>query len=186
MTDSNLMEVITGAEAPEYLKRPYVQNKEEDTAITMEKDEEDVAVMMAGKIQSTITKPQQGKEPEKIRNDHKRLEKGSKDFESETESEKINTISSHVPILSQGYQTVQVWFGRKKRSPRGKKEEQKELIKAKQIQETPIENLQDNSIEDIENIEDIEDIEDIEESEAMECVETQELPKIEPEEPSNG
>jgi hypothetical protein len=42
------MEVITRAEAPEYLMGPYVQNKEEDTAITMAKDEEDVALTIAG------------------------------------------------------------------------------------------------------------------------------------------
>ncbi len=120
------MEVITGAEAPEYLKGPYIQNRKEDIAITMTKDEKnaDIPIVrdnISHKIQSTTTKPHRGKEPEKIRNDHKCLEKVSENFESETEFKKINTSSSHTPILPQNYQTVQVWFGKRKRSPRGKK-----------------------------------------------------------------
>jgi hypothetical protein len=38
------MEVITGAEAPEYLKVLYIQSKKEDTSITLTKDEKDAAI----------------------------------------------------------------------------------------------------------------------------------------------
>ena len=51
------MEVITGAEAPEYLMGPYVQNKEEDTTITMAKDEEDVALTIVGNCYNPIFTP---------------------------------------------------------------------------------------------------------------------------------
>ena len=72
--------------------------------ITMAKDEKDAVISIvknsiSHKIQSMITKPHRGEEPEKIQNDHKCLEKGNEDIESEAESEKINTSSSHVPIL---------------------------------------------------------------------------------------
>ena len=74
-------------------------------------------------------------------------------------------------------QVVQVWFGRKKRSPRGRKEAKDNLIKAKQSQETSIKSVQDNSTEDTEDIENIknighiEDIEDIEDIKNMEDIE---------------
>jgi hypothetical protein len=112
-----------------------------------------------------------------------------------------------VPILPQNYQTVQVWFERKKRSPRGRKEAQDNSIEAEQSQETSMGNIQvdlTEDIEDIKNIEGIEDLEDIEgvenfegiediddikiegtddieeieESEAMECTETDEVLEI--------
>ena len=72
---------------------------------------------------------------------------------------------------------MQVWFGRKKRSPRGRKEAKDNLIKAKQSQETSIKSVQDNSTEDTEDIENIknighiEDIEDIEDIKNMEDIE---------------
>ena len=204
------MEVITGAKAPEYLKGPYIQK--EDTTNTLAKDTA-IPIMKNGighRMQSTITKPYQGKEPEKTRNDHKRLEKGGENTESETESEKVKT--SYVPILPQNYQIVQVWFGRKKRSPRGRKEVQDNSIKVEQSQETPMENMQVGLTEDVEDIEDIEnikgiedievvenfegiedidgievevtkDIEEIKESEAMECTKTDEVHKIKAEKP---
>ena len=91
-TDSDSMEVITMAK------------DEKDTSKTMAKDEKDAVIpivknSITHKIQSMITKPHRGEEPEKIQNDHKCLEKGNEDIESEAESEKINTSSSHVPIL---------------------------------------------------------------------------------------
>jgi hypothetical protein len=159
------MEVITGAKAPEYLKGPYIQK--EDTTNTLAKDTA-IPIMKNGighRMQSTITKPYQGKEPEKTRNDHKRLEKGSEN----TESEKVKT--SYVPILPQNYQTVQVWFGRKKRSPRGRKEAQDNSIKVEQSQETPMENMQVGLTEDVEGIEDIENIKGIEDLEGIEDIE---------------
>jgi hypothetical protein len=106
------MDVITGVEALEYLKGPYIQKK--DTTNTLARDIA-IPIMKNGighKMQSTITKPHQDKEPKKTQNDHKRLEKGSENTKSETESEKVKT--SCVPILPQNYEIVQVWFGRKK------------------------------------------------------------------------
>ena len=174
-TDSDSMEVITGVEAPEYLKEPYIRGRKEDIAITLAKDEKDVAIPIvrndiSHKMQTTITKPHRGKEPKKIQNDHKRLEKESENIESEAESKKVNTSSSHVPILPLNYQTVQVWFGKKKQSLRGKKEAQDNSIEEEQIQETPTENLQDDLIEDIEDIEDIENIEGVEDFEGIEDI----------------
>uniref|UniRef100_A0A2N9FYZ2 Uncharacterized protein n=1 Tax=Fagus sylvatica TaxID=28930 RepID=A0A2N9FYZ2_FAGSY len=178
--DSDSMEVITGAEAPEYLKGPYV--KKEDTIDTPAKD---IAIPImkndiGHKVQSTV------------------------------------------------------WFGRKKRSPKGRKEAKDNSIKAERSQETSMENIQVNLIEDTEDIEDIkniegieglediedlegiediegvenfegiediddieaertDDVEEIEELEAMECTETDEVleiqhgkPEIELEEPKNG
>ncbi len=75
---------------------------------------------------------------------------------------------------------VQVWFGRKKRSPRGRKEAQDNQIEAEQSQETPIRSVQSSpiedakdikSIEDCEGIEDIEDVENIGDIEGMEDIE---------------
>ena len=51
------MEVITGAEAPEYLKGPYIQK--EDTTITLAKDTA-IPIMKSGighRMQNMITKP---------------------------------------------------------------------------------------------------------------------------------
>ena len=59
------MEVITGAETPEYLKGPYVQK--EDTIDTPAKDIV-IPIMKNGighRVQSTVTKPYRGKKPEK-------------------------------------------------------------------------------------------------------------------------
>jgi hypothetical protein len=75
---------------------------------------------------------------------------------------------------------VQVWLGRKKKSLRGRKEAEDNLIKAKQTQETPIRRVQSSPIKDAENIksikdsegiEDIEDVENIGDIEDMEDIE---------------
>ena len=86
------------------------------------------------KVQSTVAKPCRGKNLEGTRDNHKLLEKGSENAESETESEEVKT--SHTPLWPQKGQMVQVWFGRKKRSLRGKKEAQDNLIEVEQSQET--------------------------------------------------
>ena len=85
--------------------------------------------------------------------------------------EKVNTLSSYVLILPQNHQTMQVWFGKKKRSLRGKKEAQKEPIEAIQVQKTSTKSLQDGSIEDVEDIEDIKNIEGIKDIENIENIE---------------
>ena len=59
------MEVITGAEAPEYLKGPYV--RKEDIIDIPTKDIV-IPIMKNGighRVQSTVTKPYRGKKPEK-------------------------------------------------------------------------------------------------------------------------
>ena len=76
-----------------------------------------------------------------------------------------------MPILPQNYQIVQVWFGRKKRSSRGRKEAQDNSIEAKQSQETSMGNIQVDLTEDIEDIEDIKNIEGIEDLEDIEDIE---------------
>ena len=76
-----------------------------------------------------------------------------------------------MPILPQNYQIVQVWFGRKKRSSRGRKEAQDNSIEAKQSQETSMGNIQVDLTEDIEDIEDIKNIEGIEDLEDTEDIE---------------
>ena len=62
------------------------------------------------------------------------------------EFEEIKT--SQMPVWPQKGQVVQVWFGRKKRSLRGRKEAEDNLIKAKQPQETSIKSVQGNATED--------------------------------------
>jgi hypothetical protein len=121
------------------------------------------------------------------RDNHKHLEKGSENAELETKSEEAKT--SQIPVGPQKGQVMQVWFGRKKRSSRGKKEGKDNLIEAEQSQETPMKSVQSNStedtkdiksfgdiegikdIEDVENIGDIEDMEDIENIEDVEDIE---------------
>ena len=70
---------------------------------------------------------------------------------------------------------VQVWFGKKKRSPRGSKEaeiEEEQSQEMEYVQDSPVENAVDiNGIEDAEGIEDINDIEDMEDMEDVENME---------------
>ena len=71
------MEVITRAEAPEYLKGPYA--RKEDTVDTPVKDIA-MPIIKNGighRVQSTVTKPYRVKDLKKTRDDHKRQEKGS-------------------------------------------------------------------------------------------------------------
>ena len=60
--------------------------------------------------------------------------KGSENVESEMESEEAK--ASQMPVWPQKGQVVQVWFDRKKRSLRGRKEVEDNLIEAEQSQET--------------------------------------------------
>jgi hypothetical protein len=92
----------------------------------------------------------------------------------ESESEEAKTLP--IRIGPKKGQVVQVWFGKKKRSPMGSKEAK---IEVEQSQETQMENVQDNpvknakdinSIEDAEGIEDINGVEDMEDMENMEDV----------------
>ena len=110
------MEVITRAEAPEYLRGPYIGAKGIVGAIT-----KNVATLVRNhKVQVTKVESCPNKDSTKTQDNHKRLEKNSENVESETESEEAKTLS--VPIGPKRGQVVQVWFGSKKRSPRGSKE----------------------------------------------------------------
>jgi hypothetical protein len=81
------------------------------------------------------------------------------------------------PVGPKRGQVVQVWFGKKRRSPRGSKEPE---IVAEQFQETQMEHVQDspneiaeniNDIKDVQHIEDINDIENMKDIEDMEDIE---------------
>ena len=65
---------------------------------------------------------------------------------------------------------MQVWFGRKKRSSRGRKEAEDNQIEAEQSQETPIRSVQSSPIEDAEDIKSIEDSEGIEDIKDVENI----------------
>ena len=65
---------------------------------------------------------------------------------------------------------VHVWLGRKKKSPRGRKETEDNLIEVEQSQETPIRSVQSSPIKDAEDIKSIEDSEGIEEIEDVENI----------------
>ena len=67
-------------------------------------------------------------------------------------------------------QMVQVWFGRKKRSSKGRKEAEDNRIEAEQSQETPIRSVQSSPIEDAEDIKSIEDSEGIKDIEDVENI----------------
>jgi hypothetical protein len=162
------MEVITGAEAPEYLRGPYA--KKVDTAVTTTKN---IATPVKGdtghKVQDTRVELYPNKDSTNTQDNHKLLEKNSENVESETESEETKALPA--PVGPRRGQVVQVWFGRKKKSPRGSKEAK---IEAEQPQETQMENDQDSlskNAEDINDIEDVEDIEDINDIENMEDIE---------------
>ena len=78
------------------------------------------------------------------------------------------------PVGPKRGQVVQVWFGKKRRSPRGSKEPE---IVAEQFQETQMEHVQDSPNENAENINDIKDdqhIEDINDIENMKDIEDME------------
>jgi hypothetical protein len=71
------MEVITGAEALEYLQGPYA--RKEDTIGVTTKDIATPTMNGAGhKVQSTVAKPCRGRDFERTQDNHKRLEKGRK------------------------------------------------------------------------------------------------------------
>ena len=169
------MEVITGAETPEYLRGPY--GGENGTAVTTTKN---IATRVKGDtghtVQDTRAESYPNKNSKETQDKHKRLEKNSKSVESETESKEIKALPA--PVGPRRGQVVQVWFGRKKRSSRGNKEAK---IEAEQPQETQMENIQDSpskNAEDINGIEDVEDIEDVNDEENMEVIEDMEVSRI--------
>ena len=124
--DSDSMEVITGAEAPEYLRGPYVGK--EDIIGTTTTNITTLRINGTGhKVQNTETKPCQTKDSTRT---HKRLEKNSENLESETESKEPKI--SQAPVGPQKGQVVHVWFGRKKRSLRCRKEAKDNQIEAEQ------------------------------------------------------
>ena len=147
------MEVITRAEALKYLRGPYA--KKVDTVVMTTKN---------------IATP--GKDSIKTQDNHKRLEKNSENVKSEAESEETKALPASVE--PKRGQVVQVWFGRKKRSPRGNEEAK---IGAEQFQETRREHVQNSpnkNEENINGIKDVEDIEDINDTENMEDIEDME------------
>ena len=113
------MEVITGVEAPEYLRGPHIGEEGIAGAIT-----KNVAMPVRNdtrhKVQDSKVELCPNKDSTKIQDSHKRLEKDSKNVESKTGSEEAKTIPAH--IGPKRGQVVQVWFSKKRRSPRGSKE----------------------------------------------------------------
>ena len=86
------MEVITGAEAPEYLRRPYVGEESIAGVIT-----KNVATPVRNyKGQDTKVESCPNKDSTKTQDNHKWLEKNSENVESETESKEAKTLP--VPI----------------------------------------------------------------------------------------
>uniref|UniRef100_A0A2N9IUX1 Uncharacterized protein n=1 Tax=Fagus sylvatica TaxID=28930 RepID=A0A2N9IUX1_FAGSY len=178
-TNSDSMEMITGAEAPEYLKRPCA--KKEDTIGAPTKDIATPTMNGVGhKVQSTVAKPCRGKDLEGTRDNHKRLEKGSENAESETESEEVKT--SHTPMWPQKGQMVQNIGDIEDIEDIENIEDTKDMEDIENIEN--VEDLEGfGNIEGVENFENIEgiddieveeadDIEEMEGSEAMECTET--------------
>ena len=112
------MEVITGAEAPEYLRGPYVGEDNIAGAIT-----KNVATPVRNgtrhKVQDSKDELCPNKDSTKIQANRKQLEKNSENVESETESEEAKTLQAL--IGPKRGQVVQVWFRKKRRSPRGSK-----------------------------------------------------------------
>jgi hypothetical protein len=127
--DSDSMEVITGVEVPAYLRGPYA-GKEDITGATTKNIATPIINSTSHKVQNTETKPCQNKDSTRTQDNHKRLEKNSENAESETESEEAKT--SRIPVGPQKGQGVQVWFGKKKRSPRGGKKAEDNQIEAEQ------------------------------------------------------
>uniref|UniRef100_A0A2N9G346 Uncharacterized protein n=1 Tax=Fagus sylvatica TaxID=28930 RepID=A0A2N9G346_FAGSY len=178
-TNSDSMEMITGAEAPEYLKGPCA--KKEDTIGAPTKDIATPTMNGVGhKVQSTVAKPCRGKDLEGTRENHKRLEKGSENAESETESEEVKT--SHTPMWPQKGQMVQNIGDIEDIEDIENIEDTKDMEDIENIEN--VEDLEGfGNIEGVENFENIEgiddieveeadDIEEMEGSEAMECTET--------------
>ena len=89
------MEVITGAEAPKYLRGPYVGEDGIVDAIT-----KNVATPVGNgirhKVQDSKVKLCPNKDSSKIQDNHKRLEKNSENVESETESEEAKILQAPV------------------------------------------------------------------------------------------
>jgi hypothetical protein len=166
-TNSDSMEVITRVEASEYFRGPYA-GKEDITGATTKNIATPRINGTSHKLQNTKTKPCQSKDSTKTQDSHKRLEKNSENAESETEYEEAKT--SRILVGPQKSQVVQVWFGRKKRSPRGRKEAEDNPIEAEQSQETPIRSVQSSSIKDAEDIKSIEDSEGIKDIEDVENI----------------
>jgi hypothetical protein len=113
------MKVITGSKAPKYLRGLYVGENGTTVATT-----KNIATPVKGdieyKVQDTRAESYPNKNSTETQDNHKRLEKNSENGELETESEENKAFPA--PVGPRKGQVVQVWFGRKKRSPRGSKE----------------------------------------------------------------
>jgi hypothetical protein len=90
-TDSDSMEVITGAEAPEYLRGPYA-GKEGIASATTKSIVTPVKGDTRHKGQDAKVESCPNKDSTKSQNNHKRLEKNSKNVESETKSEGVKPV----------------------------------------------------------------------------------------------
>jgi hypothetical protein len=94
-TDSDSMEVITGVEAPKYLRGPYAR-KEDIIGATTKNIATPIINGTSHKLQNTETKPCQSKDLTRTQDNHKCLEKSSENAELETESEEAKT--SRIPV----------------------------------------------------------------------------------------
>jgi hypothetical protein len=113
------MEIITGAEALEYLRGPHIRENGVGVATTkhiVTPVKRDIGY----KVQDIKAELYSNRNSTETRANHKRLEKNSEKDELETEPEENKVLSA--PVRPRKGQMVQVWFGRKKRSPRGSKE----------------------------------------------------------------
>uniref|UniRef100_A0A2N9END3 Retrotransposon gag domain-containing protein n=1 Tax=Fagus sylvatica TaxID=28930 RepID=A0A2N9END3_FAGSY len=141
-TDSDSMEVITGAKAPEYLRGPYVG--EDGIAGTITKNVATPVKNGTGhKLQDSKMESHPSRDSTKTQNNHKRLEKNNENVKSETESEEAKTL----PVLV-------------------------EPKRGQMVQVCPSKDVEDiNGIEGIEGIEDVNDIENMEDVEDIENIE---------------
>ena len=85
------MEVITGAEAPEYLRGPYAR-KEGIAGATTKNIAIPVRDGTRHKVQDTKVESCSNEDSTKTQDNHKRLEKNSENVESETESEGVKPV----------------------------------------------------------------------------------------------
>ena len=115
-TDSDSMEVITGAKAPEYLRGPYA-GKEDITGATTKNIATPIINSTSHKVQNTETKPCQNKDLMRTQNNHKRLEKNSENAESKTESEEAKNFTNTSRATKRPSGTCLVW--QKEKKPEG-------------------------------------------------------------------
>ena len=89
------MEVITGAEAPEYLRGPYAR-KEGIAGATTKNIAIPVRDGTRHKVQDTKVESCPNKDSTETQDNHKRLEKNNKNVESETKSKEVK--ASPIPV----------------------------------------------------------------------------------------